>query len=104
MATGRITKKVLDYIAHINKEAKQMNYVKELKKSVEHGKNGTQKYVIKKITDELSMNFSSKIKLNYKHDESLIGGLVVQVGSTMVDSSIKNKLQKIENRMVEEFI
>ena len=48
MATGRITRKVLDYIAHINKEAKQMNYVKELKKSVEHGKNGTQKYVIKK--------------------------------------------------------
>ena len=47
MATGRITKKVLDYIAHINKEAKQMKYVKELKKSVEHGKNGTQKYVVK---------------------------------------------------------
>jgi len=47
MATGRITKKVLDYIAHINKEAKQMDYVKDLKKSVEHGKNGTQKYVIK---------------------------------------------------------
>ena len=56
---------------------------------------------IKKITDELSMNFSSKIKLNYKYDESLIGGLVVQVGSTMVDSSIKNKLQQIENRMIE---
>ncbi len=54
-----------------------------------------------KITDELSMNFSSKIKLNYKYDESLIGGLVVQVGSTMVDSSIKNKLQQIENRMIE---
>ena len=56
---------------------------------------------IKKITDELSINFSSKIKLNYKHDESLIGGLVVQVGSTMVDTSIKNKLQQIENRMIE---
>ena len=56
---------------------------------------------IKKITDELSTNFSSKIKLNYKHDESLIGGLVVQVGSTMVDSSIKNKLQQIENIMIE---
>ena len=47
MATGRITKKVLDYIADMNKQAKQMSYVKELKKSVEHGKNGTQKYVIK---------------------------------------------------------
>ena len=56
---------------------------------------------ISKITDELTKNFSSKIKLNYKHDESLIGGLVVQVGSTMVDTSIKNKLQQIENRMVE---
>ena len=56
---------------------------------------------ISNITDELTKNFSSKIKLNYKHDESLIGGLVVQVGSTMVDTSIKNKLQQIENRMIE---
>ena len=55
---------------------------------------------ILKITDELTKNFSSKIKLNYKHDKSLIGGLVVQVGSTMVDASIKNKLQQIENRMI----
>ena len=56
---------------------------------------------IAKLTEELTKNFSSKIKLNYKHDESLIGGLVVQVGSTMVDTSIKNKLQQIENRMIE---
>ena len=56
---------------------------------------------IAKITEDLKKNFSSKIKLNYKHDESLIGGLVVQVGSTMVDTSIKNKLQQIENRMIE---
>ena len=47
MATGRITKKVLEYIAEMNRTAKQMSYVKDLKKSVEHGKNGTQKYVIK---------------------------------------------------------
>ena len=56
---------------------------------------------ITKITEELTKNFSSKIILNYKYDESLIGGLVVQVGSTMVDTSIKNKLQQIENRMIE---
>ena len=56
---------------------------------------------INQITEELTKNFSSKIKLNYKHDESLIGGLVVQVGSTMVDTSIKSKLQQIENRMIE---
>ena len=56
---------------------------------------------ISKITAELTKNFSSKIKLNYTYDESLIGGLILQVGSTMVDTSIKNKLQQIENRMVE---
>ena len=47
MATGRVTKKVLDYIAEINRTAKQMKYVKELKKEVETGKHGTQKYVVK---------------------------------------------------------
>ena len=56
---------------------------------------------INNIKEELTKNFSSKIKLNYKHDTSLIGGLIVQVGSTMVDTSIKNKLQQIENRMIE---
>ena len=56
---------------------------------------------ITQITEELTKNFSSKIKLNYKHDESLIGGLVVQVGSTMVDTSIKSKLQQNEKRMIE---
>ena len=56
---------------------------------------------ISEITNVLTKNFNSKIKLNYKRDESLIGGLVVQVGSTMVDTSIKNKLQQIENRMIE---
>ena len=55
----------------------------------------------KRQTDELSNNFKSKIKLNYKQDESLIGGLIVQVGSTMIDTSIKSKLQQIENRMIE---
>ena len=56
---------------------------------------------INNIKEELTKNFSSKIKLNYKNDPSLIGGLIVQVGSTMVDTSIKNKLQQIENKMIE---
>ena len=47
MATGRITRKVLDYIAHINKEDKQMKYVKELKKEVEINANGSSRYKIK---------------------------------------------------------
>jgi len=56
---------------------------------------------ISKITEELSNNFNSKIKLDYSYDKNLIGGLIVQVGSTMIDTSIKSKLQQIENRMIE---
>ena len=47
MATGRITKKVLDHIAQINKENKAASLAKDLKKEVETGKHGTQKYVVK---------------------------------------------------------
>ena len=72
----------------------------ELKAELESAKELSNEEIAK-ITEELTKNFSSKIKLNYKHDESLIGGLVVKVGSTMVDTSIKNKLQQIENRMIE---
>jgi len=44
----RITRKVLDYIEEIQRTAKQMSYVKNLKKEVEIGATGTQKYRIKK--------------------------------------------------------
>ena len=47
MVTGRINRKVLDHIAQINKENKAISLSKNLKKEVETGKNGTQKYVIK---------------------------------------------------------
>ena len=73
----------------------------ELKAEIKSAKELTQDE-ISKITDELSNNFESEIKLNYTHDQSLIGGLVVQIGSTMIDTSIKKKLQQLKSRMVEE--
>ena len=56
---------------------------------------------ISNIKEELSQNFGANIKLNYKYDPNLIGGLVLKVGSTMVDNSIKNKLQQIQKQMLE---
>jgi len=43
----RITRKILEYIDDVQKKAKQIKLVKDLKKEVEIGKHGTQKYVIK---------------------------------------------------------
>ena len=56
---------------------------------------------IKKLNGELSSVLNSSINLNYKIDESLIGGFKIQIGSLMMNSSIKNKLRKYEKLMLE---
>ena len=47
MATGRITKQVIKYINDMQKKAKQMRFVKDLKKEVNINANGSSKYKIK---------------------------------------------------------
>ncbi len=54
----------------------------------------------KKIQNELSENFKSSLNISYQHDPKLIAGLIFQVGSVMVDTSIKTKLKKLEEDMV----
>ena len=97
-----ITKRRFFYVRQILKNFNEICYEKrgELKAEIKSAKNLTQDE-INKITQELSNNFKSEIKLNYTHDQSLIGGLVVQIGSTMIDTSIKKKLQQLETRMIE---
>ena len=56
---------------------------------------------LEKIGKELSSFIGSTIKFDYKVDKDLIGGLKLQLGSFMVDTSIKNKLKKYEQRMLE---
>ena len=55
----------------------------------------------KKIQSELSQDFKSQIKINYEYDPELIAGLIIQIGSVMVDTSIKTKIKKLEKNMVE---
>ena len=55
----------------------------------------------KEIQTELSQSFKSNLNIDYKFDPELIAGLVIQVGSVMVDTSIKAKLKKLEKNMVE---
>jgi len=97
-----ISKRRFFYVDKILKNFSETCSIKrgELKAELISAKDLTENEV-NSIKEELTKNFSSKIRLNYKHDASLIGGLIVHVGSTMVDTSIKNKLQQIENRMIE---
>ena len=53
------------------------------------------------IKNDLFAKFGSKINLNYKVDKDLISGLIIQVGSIMIDNSMKNKLKQIKSQMIE---
>ena len=53
------------------------------------------------ISKDLSKSMGSIIKFDYKVDKDLIGGLKLQLGSFMIDTSVKNKLKKYEQSMLE---
>ena len=46
-----------------------------------------------------SLAGNDKLSLSMRVDPSLIGGLVVRIGSRMIDSSIKTKLSRLETAM-----
>lgn len=54
-----------------------------------------------KLVATLKEKLGADIKLNTTVDESLIGGLVVKVGSKMIDTSIRSKLAALQNTMKE---
>ena len=56
---------------------------------------------LESISRDLSSSMGSIIKFDYKIDKELIGGLKLQLGSFMIDTSIKNKLKKFEQQMIE---
>ena len=55
----------------------------------------------RKLIATLKANSGKDIKLNATVDESLIGGLIVKLGSTMIDTSVKAKLAALQNAMKE---
>ena len=56
---------------------------------------------LENISKELSLSMGSTIKFDYKFDQELIGGFKLQLGSFMIDTSIKNKLKKYKQAMLE---
>lgn len=59
----------------------------------------------KKQSERLQATLAEKsgktVKLNARVDETLIGGMIVKLGSQMIDSSIKSRLGALQNAMKE---
>ena len=58
-------------------------------------------YQRKTLAETLSKAVGKDVKMNVTVDESLIGGLIVKVGSKMIDTSIASKLSALKNTMKE---
>lgn len=54
---------------------------------------------VQAVTEALRKALGSKIAVNVKVDPSLIGGMIVKVGSRMVDSSVRTKLNRLKLAM-----
>tara|TARA_Y200000002_G_C22613097_1_gene634755 strand:- start:532 stop:1089 length:558 start_codon:yes stop_codon:yes gene_type:complete len=72
----------------------------EIKASLISSKELTQSQ-LEEINKDLSSSIGSTLKFDYKVDKELIGGLKLQLGSYMIDTSIKNKLKKYKQVMLE---
>lgn len=51
------------------------------------------------VSDAIKRVVGGKVAIDMKIDPSLLGGLVVRVGSRMIDSSVRTKLQKLQLAM-----
>jgi F-type H+-transporting ATPase subunit delta len=56
---------------------------------------------LERLKTTLADKTGKKIKLNTRVDETLIGGMIVKLGSKMIDSSIRSKLASLQNVMKE---
>ena len=56
---------------------------------------------VEKLAKSLKTNFGKDIKINATVDPALIGGMVVKVGSRMIDTTIRAKLNSLQNTMKE---
>jgi len=55
----------------------------------------------KMLEAEITKMTGKKVRARYEQDATLLGGAVVQVGSTIYDGSVKGQLEKIREQLVE---
>ena len=53
----------------------------------------------KAIQQKLEKMTGADIEMSFKEDASILGGLIVKVGSLMIDQSVKNRLNRLEQAL-----
>ena len=109
----RTTRQVRNFIAVLT-DHRRLPLFSEILKQVEQELNDRQGFAeaqvstARQLSDpekqmleaEITKMTGKKVRARYEQDDSLLGGAVVQVGSTIYDGSVKGQLEKIREQLV----
>lgn len=109
-----ITRQVRNFIAVIT-DHRRLGLFSEILKRLEQELNDRQNFAeaevhsARKLSDpekhlleaEIAKMTGKKVRARYEQDASLLGGAVVQIGSTIYDGSVKGQLERIREQLVE---
>ena len=56
---------------------------------------------VKRISLEIENKIQKKIDIKMKTDTSIVGGIKLRVGNTLIDGSVSNHLQKIRDTLIQ---
>src|SRR5690606_36915928 len=57
--------------------------------------------LVARITQQLEEKLDRKIVLRTKVDPSLVGGLLLQIGDTVIDGSVANRLRRLKREALD---
>ena len=88
-----LLEKILEFYNEISSKGKDMINIDVILP------NKISKQDISSIQNKLKSEVKKKTKINFIEDKNIISGFVVKLGSTMIDFSMKSKLDKIINAL-----
>ena len=88
-----LLEKILEFYNEISSKGKDMINIDVILP------NKISKQDISSIQNKLKSEVKKKTKINFIEDKNIISGFVVKLGSTMIDFSMKSKLDKIINSL-----
>jgi F-type H+-transporting ATPase subunit delta len=113
---GRLgtTKQVRNFVAVIT-DHRRLPLLSEILKNLEQELNERQGFAEAQVSSarqlsdqekqmlesEIAKMTGKKVRARYEQDSSLLGGAVVQIGSTIYDGSVKGQLERIREQLVE---
>lgn len=106
-----VTKKAVDLISKKHLMSKSKEILNQLEKIVDkheeviRAKISSKIKLDKKITDEIDDFIKKRYKakntvLEFIIDEKLLGGIKIEVGDEIIDTTLKNKIKKLQNYLI----